>query len=76
MHANVLVECHPQMKDIYYKWLKQYGAYDFIDEIVRKNEEGGFTIGPARANFLINQLDSNSISRVIGRLSDLRSRLG
>ena len=62
------------MRDIYYRWLKRHGAYDFIEEIVRKNEEYGFRIGPEKTNFLIDRIIPENLGIVIGRLRGLRGR--
>ena len=74
LDADVLLESPYDMRDIYYKWLKRHGAYDFIEEIVRKNEEYGFRIGPEKTNFLIDRIIPENLSIVIGRLRGLRGR--
>jgi hypothetical protein len=68
LDADVLLECPREMRDVYYKWLRDHGAYDFIKEIVRKNEEYGFRIGPEKTNFVIDKIVADNLSSVIARL--------
>ena len=71
LNADVLLESPKSMVDIYYKWLKDHGAYDFIEDIVKKNEEYGFRIGPSSSNFVIDKIVPENLSLVIGRLGSL-----
>ena len=61
------------MKDIYYKWLKDHGAYDFIQEIVELEEECGFRIGYEGSNLIIDRITTHNLSIIINRLNDFRS---
>jgi len=71
---EVLVECERSSKDIYYQWLKRYGALDFVEEIVSLDEEVvGFRIGLARANLIIDKLVPENLNMVLSRLNDLRA---
>jgi len=70
---SVLVECDQSSKDIYYQWLKKYGALDFVEEIVSPGEEVvGFRIGLVRANLIIDKLVPENLSMVLSRLDQLR----
>lgn len=73
LNANVLVECQSAMKDIYYQWLKSHGAYDFIKEIVKPQEELGFRIGYEGSNFLIERITVHNLNMIITRLDSLRN---
>lgn len=75
MKANVLVECENEMKDSYYNWLKQYGAYDFVDEIVELNIEKGLKIGTNKASLVVNKINENNISMIISFLSKFKQDL-
>ena len=74
LEANVLLQCKSSMKDSYYHWLKDHGAYDFIEAIVRVREERGLTIGPRGSNIFIDRITANNLSIIINRLSPLRKR--
>ena len=60
------------MKDLYYHWLKRHGAYDFIEEIIRKNEDYGFRMGPEKTNFMIDRIVPENLNLIVGRLQRLR----
>jgi len=70
--ANVLVECRRSMKDVYYKWLKEHGAYDFIKEIVKPKEEFGFRIGYEGSNFRVDKITAHNLNMIITRLNSFR----
>ena len=72
LEADVLVECPREMRDMYYVWLKDHGAYDFVDAIVRKGQEYGFRIGPRKSNFLIDRITAHNLNIIIQRLNDFR----
>ena len=51
------------------------GAYDFIEEIIKKNEEYGFRIGPNQTNFLVERIVPENLDSIISRLRAWRSLL-
>lgn len=70
---EVLLECEKAEKDIYYKWLKSKGAYDFVKEIVSYGREEGFTIrymfGDIRkANMKIKRIGYHNFEKIINLL--------
>lgn len=75
MRASVIVECQNEMKDSYYNWLKRYGAYDFIDEIVGLGVEKGLKIGTGRASLVVDRINENNISMIISFLSKFKQDL-
>ena len=59
--ASVLLECKKSLKDSYYHWLKRYGAYDFIDQIVSFGEkEQGYRIGIKKASLKIEKINEEN----------------
>lgn len=71
VNAPVLLETPRGMKDNYYTWLKNNGAYDFIEEIIERNEDYGFKIGPTEANLKIDRIIPENLNLVIGVLQRL-----
>tara|TARA_B100000212_G_scaffold341984_1_gene327002 strand:+ start:22168 stop:22473 length:306 start_codon:yes stop_codon:yes gene_type:complete len=69
---EVLLECEKEMKDIYYKWLKSRGAYDFVKDIVSYNKEQGFTIrykfNDVSANLKIRRIGYHNFDRILDSL--------
>ena len=72
--SDVVVECSPWTVDFYWKWLKQGGAMDFVDDIVKFGEEEGLSIRrESGGNLNLERLDEVSLSRVISLLRTLRT---
>lgn len=71
MKKYVLLECKRNEKDLYYKWLKNYGAYDFIDDIVSINREKGYRVGKQKANLRIDKINAHNLSYIINNLNIL-----
>lgn len=71
LHADVLLETRSEERDSYYKWLKHNGAYDFVSQIIKRNEEAGFKIGPTKSNLIVDRLTPNNLNFVVGTLRRL-----
>ena len=69
---NVLIECDQDNKDFYYTWLKNNGAYDFVDEIVEVGIEKGYRIGTFKANLQIERIDYSNLNTVINFIRKLK----
>lgn len=68
LNFNVLVECNAE-KDFYYKFLKTFGAMDFIDDLTLFGEEEGLRID-TDYNFdptiyVTTVIDSKNISNIL-----------
>ena len=64
--ADVLVECSPHNLDIYWEWLKSWGAMDFVSELIFFGEEKGVTIRKDfGGNKNVSRIDHNNISDII-----------
>ena len=70
--ADVLLECEKSMKDSYFYWLKSYGAYDFIDEIIELNEEMGYKIGPKKASLKIDKITAHNLHIIVRSLDKFK----
>ena len=70
--ADVLLECEKNLKDSYYHWLKSYGAYDFIDEIVEVNEETGYKIGIKKASLKIDRITAHNLHIIVRSLDKFK----
>jgi len=65
---DVLLECEQEMRDIYWYWLKKRGAFDFISDIIRHNEEHGLTIRQSHGNITLTYLRVEHLREIINRL--------
>ena len=73
IEADILVECSPWMVDPYWKWLKDGGAMDYVEEIVKFGEVQGYSIRRNYGgNLNIDRLNERSLNRVITTLGKLR----
>ena len=71
LNCSILLECDNDMKDLYYYWLKNRGAFDFVDDFVKFEEEKGITMRPHKANISIKHLRAEKLSWVISRLKTI-----
>ena len=73
VEADILVECSPWMIDPYWKWLKDGGAMDYVQDIVKFGEVNGYCIRrKCGGNLNIDRLNERSLNRVITTLGRLR----
>lgn len=56
---DCLVECQNEEIDFYYKWLKSNYSYDFVKQMVKKNEETGVII---RYSEKVNRITFDNLS--------------
>ena len=71
LNYNILIECDTDMKDLYYYWLKNRGAFDFVDDFVVYDEENGITMRPNKATISINYLRAEKLNWIINRLKTI-----
>jgi len=47
LERDNILKCKKGTRSIYWKWIKQYGAHDFIEEIILDSEtQEGIKVGP------------------------------
>lgn len=71
INKTVLVECEKYEKDMYYKWLKSFGAYDFVEDIVSIDKEKGYKIGLNKGNIAIDRISEVNLNLIITKLNML-----
>ena len=72
-NLDVVLECEEGTRSYYWKWLKERGAADFIDELVREGEVSGYYIGPKNANVRVKRLGYHNQTFVTNALYSLKS---
>lgn len=65
---DLLLECRNRQVDMYYNWLKRYGAFDFIEDIIPIKAETGYRVGSLNANLKIEKINEHNLSEIISRL--------
>ena len=68
MNYEVLIQCERDVKDLYWYWLKNRGAFDFVDDFVEKNQETGITMASKNANIIVKFLRNEELNRVTKQL--------
>lgn len=67
---DVLLECEKGSKSLYWKWLKKFGAHDFISCILTYEEqEEGFRIGQKKANIKVSRIDYSNYLYIISSIN-------
>ncbi len=57
---------------MYYKWLKSFGAYDFVEDIISVDKEKGYKIGTNKANIVVDRINESNLNQIITQLSILK----
>ena len=68
INRNILLECSPDVQDIYWRWLKKHGAFDFVADIVAPFSEGDFSIRTACGTLTVPRIDASNVSFIRAQL--------
>jgi len=68
LDLSVLIQCHKKDADLYWYWLRNRGAFDFVDGIVEPNEESGILMSWLRGNIAVKDLKAETLNFVIHQL--------
>jgi hypothetical protein len=63
-----LLECRPELKDIYWRWLKKHGAWDFVDDIVERNQEYSISIRRKKGSISIPVIEAYNLNFILATL--------
>ena len=71
---DVLLECPPGTRSMYWNWLKRYGAHDFVSYLIKSTEiERGYTIKTTKpANIVIDRISNDNLVYLVTRFEFLR----
>jgi hypothetical protein len=71
---DVILKCPDGTRSMYWSWLKNYGAHDFISYLIRSSEpESGFSIAPTKSNLNIQSISNHNLSFIISWLNSIKS---
>ena len=68
LDCDVLLECEPTDRDIYYYWLKTRGAFDYVDDFINFGDEHGVTIRQRKGTICIEYLSAHKLNQIISIL--------
>lgn len=70
---DVLLTCQRQNRDKHWRWLKEHGAFDYVQDIVCHGEETGISISPIPPyTHRVDRITAHDLNRIIGYLSVYR----
>lgn len=65
----VLLKCPNGTRTLYWNWLKNHGAHDYVSYLIKDNEfESGVFISQKNGNLNIDRIDSFNINFIISFL--------
>ena len=70
---DILLNCRIGTKTLYWNWLKQYGAHDFVSYLITDlEEESGIYMGPHKGDIIISKICSFNLSKIISLMNSYR----
>lgn len=70
---DVLLQCKPGTRSFYWKWLKHYGAHDFISYLITTQEkESGYKISSLKGDLIVDKISYNNLTDIISTLVKLK----
>tara|TARA_B100002019_G_scaffold54754_3_gene46863 strand:- start:2780 stop:3082 length:303 start_codon:yes stop_codon:yes gene_type:complete len=69
LNYDVLLECEEDVKDLYWYWLRNRGAFDYVSDIVKIGSETGITIRQQEnADIVLKYLRTEQLQLIINKL--------
>lgn len=69
LNADNVLKCPKGTRSSYWKWIKNFGAHDFVKELIKEDEvQLGLTVGINQSNITVDKLDEVSYGLVISNL--------
>ena len=62
---RVVLEADPEIKDFYWKWLTEKGAFDFIEDIIEPNSENYFSIRMKKGNITVPCIHAGNLNFIL-----------
>lgn len=73
LKSEVLLECDKEYVDLYWKWLKKRGAWDFITDIIDEGSERGISIRTSGGAINVDRIYYDNLNLVLSRLKQFHS---
>lgn len=69
LNYDVLLECEDDVKDMYWYWLRNRGAFDYVSDIVKIGAERGIAIRQQeKADIVLKYLRVEQLQMIINKL--------
>jgi hypothetical protein len=70
---DILLNCRVGTRTLYWNWLKQHGAHDFISYLITDLEqESGTYMSPHKGDIIVSKISSFNLNKVIFLLNSYR----
>lgn len=71
---DILLYCPKGTRKLYWSWLKNYGAHDFISDLILSHEsEHGYKMGIGDYNnIVVKSINCNNLNQIITTISNIR----
>jgi hypothetical protein len=70
---DILLRCEVGTKTLYWNWLKQHGAHDFISYLITDlEEESGVHMSSIKGGILISKICSFNLAKIISLMNSYR----
>lgn len=70
-----LLECPLEYKDIYWRWLKQKGAWDYIEDIIERNQEMTISIRRKKGSITTPSIRCENLHSILAALKGYSNQL-
>jgi hypothetical protein len=75
LNADNLIKCPTGTRSMYWKWIKRYGAHDFVEELLKYEEkQSGIVVAQENANIKISSIDEFNYGNIISTLQKYKAR--
>ena len=74
LNADNLIKCPKGTRSMYWKWIKSYGAHDFVSELLKYEEkESGIVVAKSNANIKVDLINESNYGLIINNLKRYKS---
>jgi len=75
LNADNLIKCPEGTRSMYWRWIKRYGAHDFIEQLLKYEEkQSGVIVARQNANIKINSINEFNYGTIISTLKRYRGK--
>tara|TARA_R110000765_G_scaffold83234_2_gene161742 strand:- start:84 stop:395 length:312 start_codon:yes stop_codon:yes gene_type:complete len=69
LNADNLIKCPRGTRSMYWKWIKEYGAHDFVSGLLRYGEDqGGLIVASKNANVKVSLINEHNYGDIINTI--------
>lgn len=69
LNFNNILQCPRGTRSMYWKWIKKYGAHDFVEDLILEEEnQSGLLVSQSNANIQIDSINELNYGFLINTL--------